>query len=169
MWSELRLLTSASFSSRRYVRTPTCLWTASALMTCTRAVWVTAGWSPPSPAWRLSRRSGRRCSVLCTLTSLIPSSSSLSSPPGYPGPRGTRMESEASGPVCGYFSFPVLATRPVDRRGCGRPSAGKQRRGAALLPLRHAAGVLERPFRESLRQVRALIYHLKVTGSLSTG
>lgn len=69
------------------------------------------------------------------------------------------MESEAPRPVRGYFSLPVLATRPVDGRGCGRPSAGKRRRGAALLPLRHAAGVLERPFRESLRQVRALVYH----------
>lgn len=76
------------------------------------------------------------------------------------------MESEASRPVRGYFSFPVLATRPVDGRGCGRPSAGKRRRGAALLPLRYAAGVLERPFRESLRQVRALVYHLKVTRSV---
>lgn len=54
----------------------------------------------------------------------------------------------------------------MDGRGCGRPSAGKRRRGAALLPLRHAAGVLERPFRESLRQVRALVCHLRVTRSV---
>lgn len=51
----------------------------------------------------------------------------------------------------------------MDGRGRGRPSAGKRRRGAALLPLRHAAGVLERPSRESLRQVRAVVYHLQVT------
>lgn len=61
------------------------------------------------------------------------------------------MEPEASRPVCGYFSFPVLAARPVDGRGRGRPPAGQRGRGAALLPLRHPTGVLECSFRESLR------------------
>lgn len=34
---------------------------ASALVTCTKAVWVTAGWSLPSPAWPQSHHYGRRC------------------------------------------------------------------------------------------------------------
>lgn len=159
-WTERRVLTLGPFLSRRYVRTPACSSMASARVTCTKAVWVTAGWSPPSPAWRPSLRSGRRCEILSPLHSRFLVSGlfifALSLPPGHPRPRGTRMEPEAPRPVRGYFSFPVLAARPVDGRGCGRPPAGQRGRGAALLPLRHAAGVLERPFRESLRQVWAL-------------
>lgn len=92
-------------------------------------------------------------------TSFFPSSSSpplLSSFPGDPWPCGTGVESKASRPVRGNLPLPVLATRPLDGCGCGRPSASQRGWSAALLPLGHGARVLERPVGEGLCQVRTL-------------
>lgn len=72
---------------------------------------------------------------------------------GDPRPRGPGVEPEASRPLRRNLPLPVLATGSLDGRGRGRPSAGQRGRGAALLPLRHAEGVLERTVGEGLRQV----------------
>lgn len=63
------LMSPCSSFPRRSVRTLACLWTASAHVTFTKAVWGTAGWWLPSPAWPQSRHCGKRC---CTLVIVIP-------------------------------------------------------------------------------------------------
>lgn len=64
------LMSSNPSIPRRSVRTLACLLMASVHVTCTKAVWVTAGWLLPSPAWPQSRHCGRRC---CTWAIVTPS------------------------------------------------------------------------------------------------
>lgn len=145
---------------RRYVRTLAYLLMASALVICTKAVWVTAGWLLPSPAWPQSRHYGRRCctcalslSPLCAIRVSFSTSPFLLLP-GDPWSHRSGVESEASWPVCRNFSFPVLEAGPLDGCRRGRPFAGQWGWSAALLPLSNTTGVLERPVGEGLRQVR---------------
>lgn len=133
---------------------------ASALVTCTKAVWVTAGWLLPSPAWPQSRHYGRRCCTRALSFSplrAIPVSFS-SCPflllPGDPWSHWSGVESEASRPVRRNLSFPVLEAGPLDGCRRGRPFAGQWGWSAALLPLSNTTGVLERPVGEGLCQVR---------------
>lgn len=65
----------------------------------------------------------------------------------------SRVESQESRPLRWHLSFSILAARPLDGRRGGRPSSCQQGWNAALLPLGHAAGVLECSVGEGLRQV----------------
>lgn len=66
-------LSFSLLASRRYVKTLVCLLMASALVTYTKAVWVTAGWWPPFPVWHLSHLCGRRlCICVCSSFTFFP-------------------------------------------------------------------------------------------------